>query len=268
MRASLTVAWLGLLLLAGLFPARPETSTAPIPIPPVDFNHLPWPDGESLTYLISLSGFEAAQGTFVARKKDAGWEFKLTLASRGLIDDVYPFTGYFWSILPAPPWRSVEYGEYRFEPHRMIKERTLIDYAAHKATRAIWSEAKTKTFAISVDSIDDIGSMLYHLRARAWKPGDKETLFVYENNSEKQGLIECQERETRAFGSWPAQPLLRISALPGKGTRRKGHLVFWLTDDARHLPLHADLDFLYGTFSIDLIKAEKTLPASPHPGYP
>jgi hypothetical protein len=231
----------------------------PVPPPPVDFNALPWTDGETLTYLVSMDSLEAAQGTFVAKKKNDHWEFNLALASRGLVNEVYPFTGWFWTILAPPPWRSVEYGEYRFEPNRTIKEQTFIDYAKHQGTRQIWSQGQTHPFPIAEDSVDDLGAMLYHLRAGPWKPGDRRTFFVYESDSEKQGNAECQARETRGFGSWPAQPLLRISVLPGKGTHHRGGLTLWMTDDARHLPLHADLDFRYGTFSIDLTKADKTL---------
>ena len=231
--------------------------------PAVDLHYLPWTDGESLTYLVSLAGLEAAQGTFVARKKGDHWEFQLALVSRGLVDKAYPFTGAFWSIMAAnSPWRSVEYGEYRFEPGRTIKERTRIDYAQHQGTRENWIKDESKTFSITQDAVDDVGSMLYHLRAATWEPGDKRTLYVYESNSEKQAEVTCQARETRAFGTWPAQPLLRLEALPTKGTRRRGSLVIWITDDARHLPVHSELDFRYGAFSIDLIKAEKTLPAS------
>jgi hypothetical protein len=255
---------LGLIL--GLSPMR-MAATAPPPTPaPVDFKHLPWTDGETLTYLISWSAFQAAQGTFVARNKGGHWEFNLALASRGLVDDFYPFSGTFWCILAPPPWRSVEYGEYRFEPSRMIKEQTRIDYPQHQGTREIWNEGKTRTFPIAEESVDDIGTMLYHLRAGAWNPGDRRLLHVYESNSEKEALAECQARETRAFGIWPNQPLLRILVLPGKGTHHRGRLMLWLTDDARHLPLHADLDFRYGTFSIDLTQADKVLPATPRQG--
>jgi len=244
--------------------ARPQTALAPepapLPAPPVDFNHVPWNDGEALTYLISWGGFEAAQGTFVAHKIGDHWEFKLTLASRGMVDDFYPFTGTFWSILGTPPWRSVEYGEYRFEPSRIIKERTRINYAAHLGTREVWSQGQTHNFPVAEAGIDDIGSMLYHLRALPWKPGDKRTLTVYESNSEKEANVTCPARDTRAFGTWPSRPLLRLLALPGKGTHHRGGLTVWMTDDARHLPLHADLNFRYGSFSIDLIKADKTLP--------
>jgi len=243
-------------------PSAPASAPAANPGPPVDFQQLPWHDGESLTYLVSLSAFEAARGTFVARKKDDHWEFHLALASRGLVDEFYPFTGYFWCILAPPPWRSVEYGEYRFEPRRTIKEQTHIDYPHHQGTREIWVEGKTKTFPIVEESVDDVGTMLYHLRTGPWNPGDHRTLHVYENNSEKEALAECQARETRAFGIWPSQPLLRIQVLPGKGTHHGGRLMLWLTDDARRLPIHADLDFRYGSFSIDLTKADPGSPAT------
>ena len=257
-----------ILLLAGLVggpfalaaPAPPALET---PLPPADMGHLPWADGETLTYLVSWTALNAAQGTFSAHNKGDHWEFNLDLASRGLVDEIYPFTGYFWALLAPAPWRSIEYGEYRFEYSRTIKERTRINYPGHLATREMWSEGKTKTFPIAEDAIDDIGTMLYHLRAYAWKPGDKRTLYVYESNSEKQGEVECQARETRAFGAWPAQPLLRIMAVPTVGTHHRGHLLLWMTDDARHLPLHAELDFRYGTFDIDLVKADKTLPIAP-----
>jgi hypothetical protein len=245
-----------LALASSFFPARGD-SPAPAPSPPVDFQHLPWADGEALTYQIFWGGMEAAQGTFVARKMNDHWQFHLDLASRGLVEGFYPFRDYFWCILAPPPWRSAEYGEYRFEPSRMIKERTRIDYAAHLGTRAIWSDGKTKTFPIVEESVDDIGTMLYHLRAGAWNPGDRRTLHIYESDSEKEALAECQARETRAFGVWPSQPLLRVLVLPGKGTHHHGRLMLWMTDDARRLPVHADLDFRYGTFSIDLIKANK-----------
>jgi hypothetical protein len=94
--------------------------------------------------------------------------------------------------------------------------------------------------------------MHYHLRTGDWKPGDTRLIHVYESDSEKEATAQCEAIETHAFGSWPSQPLLRISVLPGKGTHHKGHLMLWMTTDPRHIPVHADLEFRYGTFSIDL----------------
>jgi len=244
------VAALVLIFATSFLPTRATT-------PPVDFAHLPWKDGESLTYLVSMGLFDAAEGTFTAHQKGDHWEFKLKLASRGLVDDFYPFTGWFWCRLaPDSPWRSVEYGEFRFEPKRVIKEQTRINYAAREGTREIWTDGKTKTFSFEHNALDDVGTMLYHLRALPLKPGDHCILNVYESDSEKEAIIECQARETKAFGTWPAQSVLRIVALPGKGTHHRGGLTMWVTDDARHLPLHAELEFRYGTFTIDLESAK------------
>lgn len=238
-----------LLALAG--PAHAET---PGLSPPVDFDHLPWKNGETLTYLVTMGPFEAAEGRFTARDRGGHWEFKLKLQSRGAVQRFYPFSGYFWCRLaPNLPWRSVEYGEYRFEPNRIIKERTRIDYEARQATREIWTtKEKPHTFTIEEDALDDVGTMLYHLRTGAWKPGDRRLLHVYESDSEKEALAECDARANLAFGKWPRQPMLHLFVLPGKGTHHRGHLSLWMTDDARHLPLHADLSFRYGAFSIDL----------------
>jgi Protein of unknown function (DUF3108) len=253
-RFAFFVALLSAVFFCGVVSTRAAAPPATTPAV-VDFKHLPWANGEALTYLISWDGLNAAQGTFVAHDQGTHWEFNLSLASLGLVDDFYPFTGYFWCILAPPPWRSVEYGEYRFEPRRTIKERTRIDYPGHQGTRENWIDCKTKTFPISGDSIEDVGTMLYRLRAMNWKPGDHCILHVYESDAEKEAIIDCQARETRAFGTWPSQTLLRIQALPGKGTHHRGGLMLWMTDDARHLPVHADLNFRYGTFSIDLTKA-------------
>jgi hypothetical protein len=246
----------------GPLPAAPPAEATPVfPAPPVDWKQLPWLEGEKLTYLVSWETLSAAQGIFTAKEQGDHWEFRLDLVSQGAVQAIYPFTANFWSILgPGLPWRSVEYGEFRFEPKRIIKERTRIDYAKHLGTREIWQEGQTKTFPVAEEAIDDVGTMLYHIRTGPWQPGDKRTVYVYESSSEKQGEATCEAREVRAFGTWPAQPVLRISMLPTVGTHKKGHLTLWMTDDARRLPLHAELEFKYGTFDIDLTQAEKVRP--------
>ena len=37
-------------------------------------------------------------------------------------------------------------------------------------------------------------------------------------------------------------------------------LLLWMTDDARRLPLRAEIEFRYGTFDIDLIKTGNAVP--------
>jgi len=233
----------------------------PVPSPPVDLAQLPWPDGESLTYVVSCYQLLAAQGTFTAHRKPDHWEFTLDLKSLSWVNTFYPFTSVFWSITgPGLPWRSVEYGEYRFEPKRVIKERTRIDYTAHHGTREDWMKGKSTTYPVAEEAIDDVGTMLYHLRVGPWQAGDRRTIFVYESDSEKEANATCDAIETKAIGDWPAQSLIKITILPGKGTHHRGSLVLWMTNDARRLPLHAEIAFKYGTFDIDLTPPGKVAP--------
>lgn len=228
----------------------------------VDGNHVPWNDGESLTYAISWEMIPAAEGTFTARDEGKQWNFKLALASISLVNTLYDFHCYFWSILAKQPWRSVEYGEYRFQPNWEVRERTRIDYSAHKGTREKWVEGKSKTFPVVENSVDDMGTMLYALRAAPWKPGDKRTLYVYEDGSEKQGQAECLAVDNSSVGTWRRQPMIRLLVLPMKGTHRRGKLLLWMTNDARRLPLHADLSFRYGSASMDLTRINQ-VPVKP-----
>src|SRR5271167_1920197 len=200
----------------------------------------PWPDGEALTYQVAWGSFQAAEGTFVARDKGDHWDFNLALSSRGLVSDFYPFNDYFWCVADTAPWRSTEYGEFRFEPKRSSKEQTHIDYTKRQGTREIWSDPKTKTFPIAENSLDDVGSVLYHIRIGPWKPGSIRVFHVYEGDSEKEATAQCEAIETKQFGTWPSQPLLRILVLPGKGTHHRGSLRIWMTNDAQRLPLHTD----------------------------
>ena len=238
-----------------------QDKLVPIPSPPVDLSQLPWGDGESLTYIVSCYQLLAAEGTFTAHKKPDHWEFNLDLKSLSWVNTFYPFTASFWCIAgPGLPWRSMEFGEKRFEPKRTINEKSTIDYAAHTGTRHDFVKDKTITYPVAEEAIDDIGTMLYHLRTGPWKVGDRRTIYVYESDSEKQANATCLALEKKAFGTWPLQPTIKLEVLPGKGTHHRGHLTLWMSNDNRRLPLHAEIAFKYGTFDIDLTKAEKAGP--------
>ena len=230
----------------------------PLPSPPVDFTNLPWGDGESLTYVVSCYKLLAAQGKFTAHKKPDHWEYTLDLRSLSWVNTFYPFTGTFWCVQGAgQPWRSMSFGETRFEPKKTIKEHTTIDYAKHTGTRVDLIKSKTIPYTVAEDAVDDIGTMLYHLRTGPWKKGDRRTIYVYESDSEKQANATCQAIETKAFGTYPAQSMIKLVVLPGKGTHHRGYLTLWMTNDAKRLPIHAELEFKYGTFDIDLTKTDK-----------
>ncbi len=220
--------------------------------------HIPWKDGETLSYHVMWGIVDAADGTFVTKSSPEGnlWTCTLELHSRGAVETIYPFHDKFTTSISKSPWRSLSYTEDRHEPGRVVTDITEVDYPRLSAARLVANKSKDTTeshnFTFSYDALDDLGSMLLHLRAFKWSPGETHMLYVYENNSAKEGIATCQAIETKAFGDWPSQELIKVHAVPGKGTHRHGYLTVWMTNDSRRIPIHADLNFYYGTFSIDL----------------
>ncbi len=247
-------ALLALLLAGASAHAADEAPSTWPPSPPVDFAHVPWTEGESLTYLISWGPLYAAEGTFVAHQKGGRWAFRLHLSSRGVVDSYYPFSAYCWSMLAPGPWRSAEYGEYRFEPGRTIRERTRIDYPAHLGTRETWHDGKTYTFPIAEDTVDDVGTMLYHLRTGAWQPATSGCCMSTKATQRRRHWPSAGRSTSECSARGPCSRSFGLQVLPGKGTHHRGGLMLWMTDDDRRLPVHAALDFRYGTFTIDLLK--------------
>jgi hypothetical protein len=201
---------------------------------------------------------DAADGVFYTRTRGNNWLCTLSLHSRGGVDTIYPFHDDFTTTILKSPWKSLSYTEDRHEPSRVLTDITEVNYVHLEAERVVANKQKgtieNHSFTFPYDAMDDLGSMLLHIRAFHWAVGEKHKLYVYENNSSKEGDAECEAIETRAFGDWPTQSLIKVHAVPGKGTHRRGFLTVWMTNDARRLPLHADLNFYYGTFSIDLTK--------------
>ena len=233
---------------------------------------IPWKDGEALTYHAYWGIVDAADGTFTTHSDGNKWSCTLALQSAGSVSTIYPFKDYFTTSINKSPWRSLSYTEDRHEPGRVATDITEVNYTHTSAARLLVNKSKGTTenhdFTFTTDALDDLGSMLLHLRAMHWSVGEKHMLYVYENNSAKEGEATCEAIETKAFGTWPSQSLIRVHAVPGKGTHRHGYLTFWMTNDSRRLPLHADLNFYYGTFSIDLTKVDivaksKTPPPTP-----
>lgn len=219
---------------------------------------VPWTNGETLTYDIEWGVIRAAQGVFTATEQPDRWEFRLHLLSQGTVDSFFPINDWYWSYQQKSPWRSVEYGEDRSEGKRRIRERTRVDYETKIGIREKWTKAENDRIPITLQPLDDVGSMLYSLRRGTWKVGDKRPIQVYESSQVKTGEATCIAIGKYTFSPWPEQELIVIQCDPTGETKakQKGSLTVWLTHDARHLPLHATLQFKYGTFDISLVKSD------------
>lgn len=227
--------------------------SAALPAPAAE----PWPDGETLVLSIDWGVIHAAQGTFTAVEKTDRWEFRLNLISQGTVDTFYPINDWFWSYQQKSPWRSVEYGEDRSEGKKRIRERTQFHFEKKLAIREKWTKAENDRIPLTLEPLDDIGSMLYTLRRGTWKVGDKRPIQVVESSAIKTGEATCISIGKRTFAPWPEREVIQIHCLPTGETaqKQKGELTVWFTNDARRLPLRATLQFKYGTFDISLVSA-------------
>lgn len=223
---------------------------------------IPWRDGEKLHYEIDFAMLTAATGVFSAQRKKKVDHLQLDLKTAGIAETLYPIRSKFWSRTQLSPWRSLEYGEERDENGDFEHEKTTVDYQTGKATRERYTDEKTEVYEVGEKAyLTDLVSMSYGLRSGPWRRGQRRAFSINEGGKLKQAEAICEEIEEMEVAGWPKQRLMRIHVEPKGDYEGKGFLDFYITDDARRLPLLAKLKFAYGTAMIRLVKAEQ-------PGFP
>ncbi len=220
-------------------------------VPPI-----PWVDGEKLHYEIDFALLTAATGVFSAKRGKKVDEFQLELSTAGLAESLYPIRSKFWSRTQLSPWRSLEYGEERDENGDFEHEKTTVNYGTGKATRERYTDEKTEVYEVGEKAyLTDLVSMSYGLRSGPWQRGQRRAFSINEGGKLKQAEAICEEIEEMEVAGWPKQRVMRIHVAPKGEYEGKGSLDFYVTDDARRLPLLAKLKFAYGTAMIRLVKA-------------
>lgn len=221
----------------------------------------PWKDGETLDYLIRWGMVPAASAHFTARRDgDVGWRFALDLRTRGAAEALHAIRSVVYSVTLTGPWRSVAYGEDRVSNGAWRAEAGAIDYAAHAGS---WHEAKDgkttdKAFPVPDAAVNDIGSMLYGLRLPAWKEGVPVPLRVYNGPKIEKARAVLLRREKIVPASGGAETACLVVQVkpvydePEKDAKGYG-ATLWITDDARRLPLRAELKARFGTFTLDWV---------------
>lgn len=221
---------------------------------------IPWKTGEELTYEVHWGVLVAAEAVFTAKEDGRDWVLGLDLKSRGVVDTFNPIQSRFASRMQTDPWRSLRFEEDRSEGNKRKKNRTVLLGEPLKGRYEDLLEKKVTDFDLPQAWMDDLGSLLYAIRAQDWRREKEKFFTVYDGPKIKYGRARLVRETAEAVGEWPSQKLLVIEAWPedGKGKRKKGSLKLWITDDEKRLPLRADLAARFGTFEIDLVKVGKT----------
>ena len=236
------------LVLSIFFPVFSEASAGPFKIP------------EKFVYDLSWTGIKA--GTASLELVDDGNTFRIisTARSADWISVFFTVEDRVESTL-ARNSLSPEFGrplKYKLSiregRHRKNKE-VLFDRENNKARYVDYLTNEKKEFDVPVSVLDPIASF-YYLRLMKLVVG--ESVYVTIFDSKKVWNVEVQvlrkERLTLPIGTFDTvvvKPLMKSEGI----FYRKGEIVIWLTDDAKHVPVKMQTKVAVGSVIATLVQA-------------
>jgi hypothetical protein len=238
-----------------------QRKAAPAAVPRAE-RTVPFRVGETLTYDVSWSSFVTA-GSAVATVKEKKPSFNSTayyIVAEGrptpLVSKLYSLYYKLDTLLDSYtllPQRGSVYSE---EGSRHRFRTTRFDRAAKRAFFEYQTTSTIKSnFAVS-PVVQDVLSALYVVRAVPFAAGDRMTMPVCDNgtNYKVQIDIGAQERVRTPMGevtAWKVKPTI----FDDKSRPVGRNIAFWLSDDARRLPVKLQADLPVGSFVLVLREA-------------
>jgi hypothetical protein len=229
------------------------------------------PARESLEYTVEWRLVTAGKAHLVwsatprhANSADPGWQAALHLESTGLVSKLFKVNNDYVSNLESDLCSSGSYLKAE-EGNRHKETSVTFNREAHKAEyleKDLDKKAVVNAHEIDIPAcVHDVLGGLYSLRTLNLPPGQSTQLPISDGKRSVMARIEAQQREDikTPAGSFKT---IRYEAFLFNDVlyRRYGHLHFWLTDDARKLPvqIRVRLQFTIGTITLQLEKEEKS----------
>ena len=257
--SSLVIASLVLLALASVFVYGQAPRREP----------LPFERGEELIYQAEftrglLRGVDVAEFRFkavseqIARGGDDAVVLRLTgdVASKGLFTRIagFKFHHHVESTADAEPFRVLRTDKVEESGKR---KRVLDAVYDHEKNRVLWREVSPNPQAGSFDfsePIQDVLTVIYYLRTQKLEPGKSFDVPVTDAGKVFTLSVAVAERKEIETVLGRVNTIRIEPALFGDNAavRAKGKLTIWVTEDARRLPVRAQLKVDMGTFDIKL----------------
>ena len=229
-------------------------------------------DGEVLTFDGKLNkiirGISVAEMTFTASSPRDGAEMvvKAEAVSKGTLLKLFRFSFLqrYESTIDLNNFRIQKTVKHDVQKERVRDSEAVFDYKdrrvtyvetdpkdANRAPRRIASELS--------DQVHDMISAIYSLRLQALSVGKRLELSISDSGlvyrvpvivaakeSQKTviGKVTCFRVEPEIFGK-------------GRLIEQDGKMVIWMTEDERHLPIHAQIDTSFGKIDIKLRSVSK-----------
>ncbi len=226
------------------------------------------PSREALDYTVEWRLVTAGKAHLVwsptEHHSDPGWQANLHLESTGLVSKLFKVNNDYVSSLASDLCSTGSYLKAE-EGSRHKETRVTFNRETHKADYLEKDlDKKIPPTAHEIDipaCVHDVLGGLYSLRTLNLQPGQSTQVAVSDGKKSVMARVEAQQREdvktpAGAFKTIRYEAFLFNDVL----YRRYGHLHFWLTDDARKLPvqIRVRLQFTIGTITLQLEKEEKT----------
>ena len=230
---------------------------------------LPFERGEELIYQAEftrglLRGVDVAEFRFktvseqIARGGDDAVVLRITgdVVSKGLFTRIagFKFHHHVESTADPEPFRVLRTDKVEESGKR---KRVLDAVYDHEKNRVLWREVSPNPQAGYFDfsePIQDVLTVIYYLRTQKLEPGKSFTVPVTDAGKVFTLSVAVAERKEIETVLGRVNAIRIEPALFGDNAvvRAKGKLSIWVTDDARRLPVRAQLKVDMGTFDIKL----------------
>jgi hypothetical protein len=218
-----------------------------------DTDMIPFAVGEKLTYQIFWGPFVVGRATLEVAGLDpvdghSCYHLVAKAKTSGLANLMFPVDSTAESWLDCDGLFAREYREDRTEGKHHRSGETHYDYARNETI--ITNHINGKQKHLSLDQhVQDVVSSLYVVRTRKLMLGSEQTFMINAGTTNYNVTVRPDVRRSiwvRPVGDIQA---LRIEPTPTLSivSANKGRMWFWLSDDARRLPLLVNSEIKFGS---------------------
>jgi hypothetical protein len=223
-----------------------------------DADSIPFAVGEKLTYQVFWGPFVVGRATLEVAGIEpidghACYHLVAKAKTSGLIDALFPVDSTAESWLDCDGLFTRRYREDRSEGKRHRNTESHYDYASKETV--VTNRINGKQHRVLLDQpVQDVVSSLYVVRTKNLMLDSDQVLTISADTSTYYVTIHPDERKliwVKPFGDVRA---LRVEPNPTLGvvSPNNGRMWFWISDDARHLPLLVNSDLKFGSAKLVL----------------
>jgi hypothetical protein len=224
----------------------------------------PFQVGEKLTYQMYWGPFVVGRASLEVRGieqvdgRDC-YHFVARAKTSGFAELLYPVDSTTESWFDTEQLCARRYRQKRREGRHRREDETVYDYAKQEAVVRNFLTGKEKRLPLT-QPVQDVLSAVYFVRSRPLKLNEPQKFVINASDNNYKVTIAPDERKSlwvRPVGEVPAlriepNPTLKIVA------SNNGRMWFWVSDDARRLPLIVMSNMKMGNAKLVLAKVESS----------